>query len=593
MTVDDDAPVPITPDNAYLLNKLSQPTVSGISLDSDGNIDDNMGADQGGTLTFAAASGTPSGYTSGLATVYLYVSADGLTLVGSTTVPAAGTADDAEDATVLANAVFTAVLDPDNDGSLADDTYSFTLHKPIDVATTFNVNDGGYNFVGGNLPYVYFDDLNGENDVLLTPYVLDAGVYKPDSTVNTNANEGGIGGNSVGSGELMRVDFVSGLSETIPTIDDPAPTVVGSAGYSAGANQDHSITGHNPVNGAFAVFTAITGGAAVSDITIRAIDELPTDTTVGNGTSGPYGGGLPGTVDIIRTVLIVYDGVQGSVIRADGTTQTVTLDGVGGLPSHTFTVHFNAETVTVDDVVSNTKIAVFTTDGYTTVEYQWAAGQDFKIGGFGATTVEAEATTLEFDLKLTDADGDSVIIDDGLHIRLSPDNHIVQTGDDLTDDSLAVAAGDEGTLLGLGGADTLTGNTLDDILVGGRGGDTIDISSGGNDTMIWGPNDADGSTDTIIGFSNTNVSTTATGDVLDLSDLLSGETGTAANLTAYLDVTLDGTSTKITIDTNGSAPGGNVQHILLQGVDLVTAGGGEQNIIQTLLTQGNLKTDVI
>ena len=296
-------------------------------------------------------------------------------------------------------------------------------------------------------------------------------------------------------------------------------------------------------------------------------------------------------MDTISTVLIIYDGVQGTVLLTGGATQTLTLDGVGGLPAHTFTVDFNVDgTATVSDVVSNTEVGVFTADGFTTLEYQWAAGQDFKIGGFGATTVEAAATSLEFNLQLTDGDGDTVVIDDGLHIRLSPDYHDLQTGTDGVDDVLAVGVTTGGTLVGLGGNDTLTGNTGDDILAGGPGNDTINLISGGNDTIIWGPNDA-GGTDTIQGFSNTNVSTTNTGDVLDLADLLVGEHANPGDLSNYLTFSYDGANTTITADVDGVA-GGSIQSIVLQGVDL-TAGNtlDTSTIINNLLVDGNLVTD--
>ena len=115
-------------------------------------------------------------------------------------------------------------------------------------------------------------------------------------------------------------------------------------------------------------------------------------------------------------------------------------------------------------------------------------------------------------------------------------------------------------LSGGAGSDILVGNSGDDIIFGGLGNDTL---TGGydDDTFAWGASDDDGGTDRITDFSMSD------GDVLDLSDLLTGEES-PADLNTYLNVTSDGTDTTVKIDKDG----GNSfdtpdQVIVLEGVN--------------------------
>ncbi|WP_369959560.1 retention module-containing protein [Pseudomonas benzenivorans] len=300
--IEDDVPTIITPDYAFLVNNIGQ-SATGVKLDIDKNIHDNMGADnQGGRVRFAEINGSDSGYTTNMLKIYLYVSADGQTLVGSTTMPGAGL--DASSASVLANKAFTSVLSPDSGVLQSNDTYSFTLFKQIDGGVgTFTVKDVGFVFRGGNDPYAYFDDTitndaNGDQDVLLTPMV--GGVSA--GTMNTSSIAGGVGsGNSVGGGEGVRVDYVKGLSgNTVKNVSD--------ANYAIAANQDHIFSGHNTVNGGFAVVTSTSG----STIRVKAFDDSDGNNIVGDGTP-----------DKITRVQIAYNNAMAMVMVAGVTTVMV------------------------------------------------------------------------------------------------------------------------------------------------------------------------------------------------------------------------------------------------------------------------------
>jgi hypothetical protein len=140
--------------------------------------------------------------------------------------------------------------------------------------------------------------------------------------------------------------------------------------------------------------------------------------------------------------------------------------------------------------------------------------------------------------------------------------------------------GVDNIIFGAGGSDTLSGGLGSDTLIGGQD----------SDTFVWASGDADGSIDTITDFS------IADGEVLDLADLLSGETQTSASLDDFLTITSDGTDTTILIDDNGAVALGGTGTIVLEGVDLtsVSFAGSTDNqiIIDYLLNNNHLNVDL-
>jgi len=158
-----------------------------------------------------------------------------------------------------------------------------------------------------------------------------------------------------------------------------------------------------------------------------------------------------------------------------------------------------------------------------------------------------------------------------------------------TDKSEILLAGD--------GNDTLNGGKGDDVLVGGKGNDTL-IGGEGSDTFRWEFNDqgttANPAVDRIKDFSMTKAS--AGGDVLDLKDLLVGETD--GNLTKYLNFKQDpanSNNTILEINTKGQIGQGADQKIVLEGVNLTHDSDGHpvsnQAIINDLLQKGKLNVD--
>ncbi|WP_153161663.1 VCBS domain-containing protein [Zoogloea sp. 1C4] len=170
-------------------------------------------------------------------------------------------------------------------------------------------------------------------------------------------------------------------------------------------------------------------------------------------------------------------------------------------------------------------------------------------------------------------------------------------------------------ITGTDGRDILTGGAGNDIIRGGAGADLISGGSGndtltgglGSDTFKWSLGDA-GTTakpavDAITDFDKgVTGSASSGGDILDLRDLLQGEshTGNATgNLGNYLHFEKSGADTVVHVSTNGGYTGGTFvagatdQKIVLQGVDLTNSGAlsTDAQIIQDLLTKGKLSAD--
>ncbi|MEH8158552.1 type I secretion C-terminal target domain-containing protein [Aeromonas veronii bv. sobria] len=98
-----------------------------------------------------------------------------------------------------------------------------------------------------------------------------------------------------------------------------------------------------------------------------------------------------------------------------------------------------------------------------------------------------------------------------------------------------------------------------------------------------------GGTDVIKDF------TTGTGgDVLDISELLTGEHANKNSLDAYLTFSSGPGSGKstLTIDLDGSGGSSTTHVIRFDSIDLTLGGTrNDQTIIEDLLNQGNLKVD--
>jgi len=222
-------------------------------------------------------------------------------------------------------------------------------------------------------------------------------------------------------------------------------------------------------------------------------------------------------------------------------------------------------------------------------------------------------STDKVDLVLLDKDGDPSTSSITFVVEQATVRVGVASGETLTGtggpdrilgrdgaDVINAGAGND-VVFGNAGNDTINGGTGNDTLAGGAGSDSL-TGGAGSDVFAWHLSDPGTSSfsravDRITDF---NVAApSAGGDVLDLRDLLSGES--ANNLVNYLDISTTATQTVIRISPTGAFSGGSysstadTQQIVLEGVNLrdvnvfgLGATATDKDIIDKLLQQGKL-----
>ncbi|MBZ9944503.1 type I secretion C-terminal target domain-containing protein [Mesorhizobium sp. BR1-1-13] len=195
-------------------------------------------------------------------------------------------------------------------------------------------------------------------------------------------------------------------------------------------------------------------------------------------------------------------------------------------------------------------------------------GDDLLYGGDGTDTIYAMTG---YDIAHGD-DGNDTITGDS-HATLYGD-----AGDDYLGNGAASgsAASTLVTMYGGDGADSLHGGYGQTIMKGGAGADTLVGFSSGKDTFSF-DSSAFGAVDTISSFQTAG----ANPDKIDISDILDGyyHPGTDV-ITNFVQITTNGSNSKLYVDATGSATFGTAQHIAsIQGVTgltdeeaLVTAG---------------------
>ena len=203
-----------------------------------------------------------------------------------------------------------------------------------------------------------------------------------------------------------------------------------------------------------------------------------------------------------------------------------------------------------------------------------------------------------FTYTVTDADGSedtaTLTIDINDHNYVVDDNDNVAVADAaggtvnaLDGNDVLIGSDQADTLMGGAGNDNLMGNDGDDTLIGGAGNDIL-TGGDGADIFKWESGDDGTSSEPAVDFvTDFNA---GEGDVLDLADLLVGESDDATDLTNYLSFESDGTDTVINVSPTSG--GDSTQQIVLQGVDLTQGGTiSDLQIIQNLLGGDNLDVD--
>ncbi|MFM9915878.1 MAG: Ig-like domain-containing protein, partial [Rhizobacter sp.] len=202
----------------------------------------------------------------------------------------------------------------------------------------------------------------------------------------------------------------------------------------------------------------------------------------------------------------------------------------------------------------------------------------------------------------------------------TPGTYNIRTGSVLDggggDDNLTGSAGRDHLIGGLGN-DALSGGGGADLIQGGKGNDQL-TGDAGHDVFRWSLGDGGTTTtparDVITDFDNTSHA----GDVLDLRDLLIGEshaanavtlpnviglnnaatvTANEGNLANFLHFSVSGGNTVVEISSTGGFAAGNYnpaavdQVITLSGLNLVGSFSNDHQVINDLLQRGKLVTD--
>jgi Ca2+-binding RTX toxin-like protein len=300
----------------------------------------------------------------------------------------------------------------------------------------------------------------------------------------------------------------------------------------------------------------------------------------------------------------VAQAAVGSVLGSLGTS-TFGADGfnhVDSLTVGTTTKFFDAANpiVTVDTGKGVISMNMLTS------EYTYTASSNAAVG-----------STDSIKLVLSDKDGDTTSTNVNFLVEQAKVTVGAATGDTITggagpdqilgrdgNDSIVGGAGGD-ILYGNGGNDTLNGGEGNDTLHGGAGNDSL-TGGLGSDVFAWHLSDpgTTQATQAVDRISDFNVAApSAGGDVLDLRDLLSGES--ANTIQNFLDVQTSATQTVIRISPSGGFANGtfaaaaDTQEIVLEGVNLrdvnaigLDATASSKDILNQLIKQGKLLIDV-
>ncbi|MFO8778317.1 DUF5801 repeats-in-toxin domain-containing protein [Legionella pneumophila serogroup 1] len=436
VTIDDDVPKAITPEEGFVTNQAD--IVRTFDLDFDANIDNNVGADQLGTIAFSGitngqiVTGTVDGVpnqtlTSGGSAIHYYVS-------GNNVVEGwinGGPGD------VGSTIVFRTTLQPDMDYNASNDTYKFELFQPISTSTNVSITDFS-DTNATNREFIYLEDASSPGeDILFSAYRRNDNGSFTDATVNTNAQGIGVNNQNMNDRENLRVDFVRNASTT-------------------GTNQNmtYEYDDHYLVNNFSFKIVQVTGNPPTGSIEVwvrayNADDDDPTDNTASSANNLAHQNALRDDPQVALTQILV-NGVP--------VTPTVSNPSAGGY--------------LISGLNLNDTITIRSANGYDRVEIEnprsGAHGvsnsslnnETFDIGLFSYDTIKTTPSEININmgLSLTDSDGDK--INSSIDINLAPS--VFKVGENVDDTSNSNiphrVGGDTGVVDGSAGADILVGD---------------------------------------------------------------------------------------------------------------------------------------
>jgi len=494
------------------------------------------------------------------------------------------------------------------------------------VELTYTVTDGDGDAVHGSLNLDFDDDMPKATptEVSITP---------PVTTINVNSLEGGWVGNpnfdsnvdnpyyTDGDSYPEKIDWGtdSGRSSYV-FADNTALVGTSSANVAPGSpfvvgtftHNNFTISSGTAISTAFlhVTFNVVIGGQSVHiDHTIQ-FGHNETDNS------------LPDPRDIVT----ILNGTA-IPITVGGQTYNLSFKFNGGLlqiktaENASTSVGLYATLTGPDIALPQVKGTIgldFGADGpYATGGLLWEGAVNGVIPGkYGSLTVDANggyvykmndypvgiADEDQFAYSLTDGDGDTVQSTLTFKIpaaNVSPSGgvgDIILNGSALNDVLIGGLGND--TLMGGLGNDTLIGDAGNDTLIGGKGNDLL-TGGLGADTFAWKLGEQGSTTSPAI-VDSVDFKVTQ-GDVLDLKDLLQGESAT--NLGSYLKFGVESGKVVLSVDHDGSSassPFAATQKIVLDNytsldalkTDLGALSTSDADLISKLLDNGNLKTDV-
>ncbi|HHQ4481197.1 TPA: retention module-containing protein [Aeromonas veronii] len=542
-----------------------------------------------------------------------------------------------------------AVVDADGDRDSATLDVTF---EPV-VAPVLIVGTNADDVTGSSVPYEVSGGAGvitgkGGNDVLV------GDVGGTTQLPGQKANIAFVLDNS-GSMQTNTIQFTNanGTTTTMTRLDAMKQAVISSLNglYNSGAGdiRVHLDTFATQVNGS-GTFTLTSGGvdnaaqlaaaiAFVNAITVPGSDAAQyTNYEAGLVAANTWiesaGVNAPIAAADVNKVIFVSDGEPNRALQGNGTSSVVSLSTKGAMQHvlGTYDVSPNSNDDTVNEINLIENVGSSTGQAFTVEAVGIQVNESARSllsqveGAGGSATNVTNANQLSSVIgQLTGAsinansvgndhlvggNGNDVMFGDSIHadnvdggwFEFVTDNPGKSDGQLLNElySQHAVygkegAVGGDDTLEGGDGNDVLYGQKGNDILIGGEGIDILiggtgsDILTGGagKDTFKWMAGDV-GGTDVIKDF------TTGTGgDVLDISELLTGEHANSGWLDAYLNFSSDGPGTNkstLTIDLDGTN-GGTTHVIKFDSIDLTTLGNSDLEIIQKLLGDGNLKVD--
>jgi hypothetical protein len=369
ISVFDDGPSAVAPEAIVTTDEIQAMITASLDL-GDHNVIDNFGADGPGTITFAnITDGQATGLTSGGDSITLWLSSDGQTLEGRTN------STDGTDGTLI----YTVHIDQ------ANSNYEFTLSGTVDNGSGIILSDFSSAPAGQN-QWIGLDsdggdihaDSNDSPDLLLTG--LNGG------TVNTSSTDIGSNNQWMDTGEGIRIDYVTDVDRDGASNEKTA--------------QGYTFDGHYNVTGSSFSIIQEQGSGSGAAIHIAAFEDADT----GNLKT------LSGSIVAIdqSSIVVTGDNTYNIIDMGDGTFVITGLAAGANVSFDTGGTDYNAISITNATGEANPNGGTF-------------SGQSFAVGAFGYFTAAAgDPVNLNYDLQVTDSDGDFTAVAGGIDITLNP-----------------------------------------------------------------------------------------------------------------------------------------------------------------------------